>query len=568
MAIPPRKTYPELTALSAPIVDSDVVAVYRTPGPLRRTTASVVKTYAQTGVVQSAALAADTGAELVGTASGVTLQEALNMLGLGILVPVTRVSYVPARYTAPTGMNNPLKVWVDCDGVDFAFNERPYDLTDWTQDPTITGKTDRYVDYLLGNNGNTGTAPGSGNAWQTFDYAIANSPDKTTIHLMNPSVGYLSSTNGGHTLGTRRIKVLGDNANGPTLFSGWRETYTAAYMSWAASGSAFTSTASANLSTVMAMADNNYQDRYGLPLAMPHVASGATAIATPGSWNWDGTTLTVHMIDGRTPDPADGWVPITSFSNMSFISDADIAFENITCAYNGGAADVQGLRFRPVTAGVANSIRVAAKNVRAFGASGNAFQIYDAHTIALQECYGAFCYYDIFNYASFISTGTQAQWATVYEDNCFGHDAGYTWRQNPTASNSNNLTTAHRGYHLWRVNPGGYNIPNSFLADVNGCYSFNFGVTPSQSTAGGSALYQNNYWYQRLGSEGSAGAKMIVIGGNGDAVSSGQYHFSNWNDEETGASLGEIYLADWQGPSAPNIRTGTLLFDYRTGAAL
>lgn len=44
------KTFPELTALTAPLVDSDVVAVYRSPGPAKRTTASVLKTYAQTGL--------------------------------------------------------------------------------------------------------------------------------------------------------------------------------------------------------------------------------------------------------------------------------------------------------------------------------------------------------------------------------------------------------------------------------------------------------------------------------------------------------------------------------------
>lgn len=42
MALTPRKTYPELTALTAPVVDSDVLALYRTPGPLRRTTAAVL----------------------------------------------------------------------------------------------------------------------------------------------------------------------------------------------------------------------------------------------------------------------------------------------------------------------------------------------------------------------------------------------------------------------------------------------------------------------------------------------------------------------------------------------
>jgi hypothetical protein len=48
MATTPRKTFPELQALSAPLVDSDVLAVYRSPGPAKRTTASVFGTYVGT----------------------------------------------------------------------------------------------------------------------------------------------------------------------------------------------------------------------------------------------------------------------------------------------------------------------------------------------------------------------------------------------------------------------------------------------------------------------------------------------------------------------------------------
>jgi len=44
----PRKTFPELQALPAPVVDSDVLAVYRSPGPAKRTTASVLATYFST----------------------------------------------------------------------------------------------------------------------------------------------------------------------------------------------------------------------------------------------------------------------------------------------------------------------------------------------------------------------------------------------------------------------------------------------------------------------------------------------------------------------------------------
>jgi hypothetical protein len=64
------KTYPQLNALSAPIVDSDVVAVYRAPGPLTRTPASVLKTYAQTGLgtmsTQNANAVAITGGDIKG----------------------------------------------------------------------------------------------------------------------------------------------------------------------------------------------------------------------------------------------------------------------------------------------------------------------------------------------------------------------------------------------------------------------------------------------------------------------------------------------------------------------
>ena len=45
MATTPRKTFPELQALSAPVVDSDVLAVYRAPGPAKRTTATVFSDY-------------------------------------------------------------------------------------------------------------------------------------------------------------------------------------------------------------------------------------------------------------------------------------------------------------------------------------------------------------------------------------------------------------------------------------------------------------------------------------------------------------------------------------------
>jgi hypothetical protein len=56
----PRKTFPELQALSAPVVDSDVLAVYRSPGPAKRTTATIFADYIK------AFFSAATGGTLVG----------------------------------------------------------------------------------------------------------------------------------------------------------------------------------------------------------------------------------------------------------------------------------------------------------------------------------------------------------------------------------------------------------------------------------------------------------------------------------------------------------------------
>jgi len=77
MATTPRKTFPELEALSAPLVDSDVLAVYRSPGPAKRTTASVLSDYIK------AFFSPSTGAALVGsiqTGSGAALETVQTVL--------------------------------------------------------------------------------------------------------------------------------------------------------------------------------------------------------------------------------------------------------------------------------------------------------------------------------------------------------------------------------------------------------------------------------------------------------------------------------------------------------
>ncbi|MGL5733293.1 MAG: hypothetical protein ACRCYS_00385, partial [Beijerinckiaceae bacterium] len=73
----------------------------------------------------------------------------------GNLGVVARSQPRPRRFTAPTGMNNPLGVWVDCDGQTFAFNQRPYDLADWTT--TVAPVKHIYVSWASGNDANDGS---------------------------------------------------------------------------------------------------------------------------------------------------------------------------------------------------------------------------------------------------------------------------------------------------------------------------------------------------------------------------------------------------------------------------
>ncbi|MES2903129.1 MAG: hypothetical protein V4696_03000 [Pseudomonadota bacterium] len=515
------------------------------------------------GKVAAATLADVGGAALVGVSSGGTLQAMLDTLG-GRLSPVSANVARSKIWTAPTGLNNPLGLSVVSSGGAFAFNRSPYEAADWAK--YATGISHFYVDWALGADVNAGTSAGAGNAWKTFDKVLASAVDKSIIHLMDARVGANWYFTGDADFGARRIKIISGHSSGETVVCSTNENWDTTYMAWVADGSAFKSTAATTGSVIYSMGDLNYRDAYGLPLAMPHVASLAVCKTTPGSWNWDGTTLSVHMIDARTPDIANGWMPISSYSGGNFKSDADLTMEGLLFAYNGGGAGLSALRIRPTTTGAANTQKVALKNVKGFGSDANAIQVLDKLVVAAENCFGGNCFYDILNYSTFISTGTKAQWMTVYESNCGGHDAGYSGRANPTASDSNNLTTAHAGMHVWRVNPKGYNIPNSWLGDVGGVYSITFGARASEATAG--TLFQNGFWYQRLSGEGSANAKMVLIGCDADATSAGKYHLSNWNDAETAASLGEIHIADWLGVTAPSVRAGTILKNYETGAVL
>lgn len=130
MALIPRKTYPELTALTAPVVDGDVLAVYRSPGPLRRTTVSTFADYikaffsASGGSALVGFLQAGTGAvartaqakmrDVITDADFSTLQQALTAAAGKVLLitqaHTTAAGFTPAANTTIRGHGGSITV--------------------------------------------------------------------------------------------------------------------------------------------------------------------------------------------------------------------------------------------------------------------------------------------------------------------------------------------------------------------------------------------------------------------------------------------------------------------------
>jgi hypothetical protein len=122
------KTVPELDALSAPVVGTDVLTFYRSPGPLKRTTASVLNTYITSTLGPLATLTPGTGVATalainVGSAGAfVTFNGALGTPSSGTLTNATGLPVGTGISGLGTGVSTALAINVGSAGAFTTFN--------------------------------------------------------------------------------------------------------------------------------------------------------------------------------------------------------------------------------------------------------------------------------------------------------------------------------------------------------------------------------------------------------------------------------------------------------------
>lgn len=448
------------------------------------------------------------------------------------------------------------------DGAQTRFRIDPYDYVDFTKDGTLT-VNEYWVNTVTGSNGNAGTS--SGAAWATLIYAIANATSPAIIYIEDELLDWNAV---GNTLSPDGLfKIVGAHSSGaPTRVTNMLNTQTKATFNWNNEGGGVWSTSAATTTATIfgrlgtACWDNKFQDEHGLAMPLPDVGSQAACAAQAGTQFHDtaNSKKYVHLLDGREPDPADGWMYSWSQSGLTLLQVSDtgvVLLENFRFYRNAKNSSSVNLRYRHNNSTSANNSTFGAKNVSASGGSGDNFQIMDCAKKVLVDCHSRYAHHDGIDGSSFVTAGEKGRFIEGLEWNCSSLKNGANiFAEHVALTGSDNGFTCHSSQIVTRFDCIAADCEGAVFADVNGCLTFMancFGARP-----GGDwdiVFWSENYL---KGTASDTGMYLLGCGAfdDGDATVD---LISNINQAGGSASDGQVYVSHWRGQIDGGV-TGTL----------
>lgn len=363
---------------------------------------------------------------------------------------------VPAPVVTPDGFT-----WTDHPLAGKLFVDQ-YGVFSTTFDPATrkySGGTTYYVDGINGNDANSGTSPGSGNALQSIIAAV-NKPDAGTVMVLGYSYGtpyYRGRAFNNATLG-KHINIIGYGGSDVyitthdvltfTLVAGQTSTY---------------QTTRSNVTECMDMIAGAPGQR------LTKVASIAACEALTGSWHQNGSTLYVHAADNRnlsTTNASRIWA-LLNVPNFKNVGDYMTYLENVKLY---GGMDCVRVEGTTSTGAQATLVNVETGMSQALG-GGNNVSIYGGDAV-LVNCETTRSGQDGNNYHAL-----NGKIPHVVEVGCRSTDNGH--------SASDQCSTIHDGGKIIRVAGTYRNATASTIADVNaGTESWNLGCVADGAGVG------------------------------------------------------------------------------------
>lgn len=312
-----------------------------------------------------------------------------------------------------------------------------------------------YLDYVNGSNSNNGKTENT--AFKTLSYALSQGARLIYLRggdvIQNDGWGSINATSYNQdifiiTKGNEPAYVLNNLAGLSFTLE---------------SGSTYQTDISTN--TIPNVVDMNFVDKYGFPLTLKRKTSLVQVNSEPNSFFVTGTTLYIHLNNGRVPDS--NVFPLKTSTNNYISSNTSFYFYGENIMFMGGNASFNVRSVNSVGGtgvyGLLNNCVFAYANQNGLEGAVNPGIVWSENCIAYNN--GR----DGFNY----SQGTGYTTLRAIEVNCIGFENGVNTTDMGSANNGSSI---HNKGTVIRVNCKYFRNVGPNVADVSGALSLNIGV--------------------------------------------------------------------------------------------